>query len=108
MITTAWGLPTLLCFYRVVKLALSNQALRQQLEESQNTNSRLTDDVDQLTIKLKENQLKLKDSEDVWRENFQKEAHSSASSHQLSLAVAMRDVSRVKSDLSTLGNAVKR
>ena len=95
-------------FFRVVKLALSNQTLRQQLEESQDTNSRLTDDIDQLTIKLKEYQLKLKESEDVWRKNLQREAHTSANSHQLSLAVAMRDVSRVKSNLRTFGSSVKR
>ncbi len=92
----------------MVKLVVGNQDLREQLEESQETNSRLAEDVKQLTVGWRESQDRLRGSEELWRKDLQQESLSSLTAQRTSLAVAGRKVSRLKITMSALGSAVKR
>ena len=87
---------------------VGNQNLREQLEESLDTNSRLAEDIKQLTGGWRESQEKLKGSEEQWKRTLQQESVSSRNAQHTSLAMAGRKVSRLKQSVSTLGSAVKR
>ncbi len=89
-------------------MAVSNQTLRQQLEESQDTNSRLSEDVEQLTDGWRESQERLREREEQWKSSLKRENLSSKTSHQLSLVLARRDACQLKKSISTLGSSVKR
>ncbi len=89
-------------------MAVSNQTLRQQLEESQDTNSRLSEDVEQLTVGWRESQERLKGREEQWKSSLKRENLSSLTSHQLSLVLARREASQLKKTISALGTSVKR
>ena len=56
----------LLCFGRANQLFTSNSKLRQQLEEMNKMNQRLSEDVHQLTVGWNEAQSQLKEKDEVW------------------------------------------
>lgn len=92
----------------MVKLVVGNQSLREQLEESQETNSRLAEDVKQMSGGWRDSQDRLRGSEEQWRKTLQQESLSSRNAQRTSLAVAGKKVNRLKNTMSAIGTAVKR
>ena len=94
--------------YRTVDLAASNQKLREQLRESQDTNQRLMEDIHDLAFRWSECQEKLDEREKTWQEKMESQASKSAQSHQTSLSSLIKDVAKVKSQFSSVTASIYR
>lgn len=94
--------------HRTVELAASNQNLREQLRESQDTNQRLMEDVHDLAFRWSECQERLDEREKTWLEKMDSQATKSEQSHQTSLSSLIKDVAEVKSQFSSVTASIHR
>lgn len=93
---------------RTVELAASNQNLREQLRESQDTSQRLMEDVHDLAFRWSECQERLDEREKSWLEKIDSQVTKSAQSHQTSLSSLIKDVAGVKSQFSSVTASIHR
>ena len=89
-------------------MVMSNQKLRQQLEEAQSTNARLMEDVEHLTARWNESREKLQKTEALWQENFVNESGRSQKLHHLSLSLIKKDALAVKNEFDALKQNIQR
>lgn len=89
-------------------MASSNQRLRDQLRESQETNQRLAEDVHELTYRWGESQSKLEEKERTWQQKMVTVTSKSLGDHQTSLSLSLQEVADVKDYISIATAAIKR
>lgn len=87
---------------------MSNQKIRNQLQEAHNTNSRLMEDIHQLSAGWNESKHKLSEKESLWKESMEYQHDRSLRSHVHSLSLVHKDTATLKNEFYILKAAVKR
>ena len=91
-----------------MELAASNQKLRDQLRESQDTSQRLMEDVHELMYRWSESQTKLDERERDWQEKMESQSSKSTLSHHTSLSSLYQGVADVKYLFSNVTGSIQK